>query len=95
MWALPDGCAVEAGDWDAPQGGPLAVQLQPGTFEAVLLLLNPSASAQAFTLQAGDWHLCLDTASESVDAEPASTVSLLFTVQAHSLVLLSAVRPVF
>ncbi|TAF78931.1 MAG: glycogen debranching enzyme GlgX, partial [Curvibacter sp.] len=89
------GRTVEAGDWEAPRGGPLAVQLQLGSSEAVLLLLNPSASAKAFTLPAGDWHLCLDTASERVDAEPASTVSPLFTVQADSLVLLSAVRPVF
>lgn len=95
MWALPDGRTLEAGDWEAPQGGPLAVHLQLGSSGAVLLLLNPSASAQAFTLPDGEWHLCLDTGSESVGTEPASTVSPLFTVQADSLVLLSAVRPVF
>jgi len=44
-----------------------------------LLLLNPSASAQAFTLPAGDWYLCLDTASESVGAEPALNGQSLYS----------------
>jgi pullulanase/glycogen debranching enzyme len=95
MWALPDGSPLEAADWDAPQGGPLAVCLQAGTSGAVLLLLNPSASAQAFTLPAGVWYLCLDSASALVPSAPASAVTLSVTVQADSLALLSAVRPVF
>ncbi|TAF77770.1 MAG: glycogen debranching enzyme GlgX, partial [Curvibacter sp.] len=95
LWALPDGRTLEAGDWDAPQGGPMAVQLQPGTSEAVLLLLNPSVSALVFTLPAGDWYLWLDSASALVPSAPASAATLSVTVHADSLVLLSAVRPVF
>lgn len=95
LWMLPDGSALQAADWEASQGGPMAVHVQPGASDALLLLLNPSASEQPFTLPAGDWHLCLDSASAEVPAGPAFPVALSVTVRADSLVLLSATQAVF
>jgi glycogen debranching enzyme len=94
-WTLPDGSPLVATDWDAPQGGPFALRLQTGTSDSVLLLFNPSMSAQPFSLPAGHWHLCLDSASAEVLTEPGSRVTVSFVVHADSLVLLSAVRPAF
>jgi glycogen debranching enzyme len=94
-WTLPDGSPLGAEDWDAPQGGPLALHLQPLASGAVLLLLNPSVSSHRFNLPAGDWHLCLDSASEVVPTEIVSQGTASVTVQADSLVLLSDERPVF
>ncbi len=93
VWTLPDGSAVGTDDWNAPQGGPLAVHLQPGTADAVLLLLNPSASEYPFRLPAGEWHVCLDTAAQRIPEASCSRVGLSVTVHADSLVLLSALPP--
>jgi glycogen operon protein len=90
QWCLPSGQPLAASDWDAPQGGALAVTLRAGLPDAVLLLLNPSASDQPFQLPPGRWHAGLDTASSSLCAggEPVTATSV--TVRADSLVLLCA-----
>ncbi len=95
VWTLPDGSPLRTEDWQAPQGGPLAVHLQHASHIDVLILLNPTGSPQAFCLPDGGWYACLDTASESVISDNAATLAGSATVQADSLAIFAAGRPVY
>lgn len=88
-WSMPDGAALQTSDWDAPGGGAFILALQPGTPQAVLLLLNPSACAQDFLLPAGAWRMRLYSAPAELPAEGGELVGRVIHVQPDSLMLLS------
>jgi glycogen operon protein len=88
-WALPDGRPLQPADWDAPHGGAMAVALQAGTPDAVLLLLNPSSHEQVFCLPQGAWRVVLDSARPELPSEGVPVVSNVITLQADSLMLLT------
>ena len=88
-WALPDGRPLQPADWDAPHGGAMAVALQAGTPDAVLLLLNPSPHEQVFCLPQGAWRVVLDSARPESPAEGVPVVGNVISLQADSLMLLT------
>ena len=88
-WALPDGRPLQPADWDAPQGGAMAVALQAGTPDAVLLLLNPSSHEQVFCLPQGAWRVVLDSAVPELPSEGNRVVGNVILLQGDSLMLLT------
>jgi glycogen operon protein len=78
LWWHPDGRVLSGTDWSAHHDRALAIRLQPPPDAAactdadatVLVLINPDASARAFTLPAGEWQRVFDSHAE--DGAPAA-----------------------
>ena len=91
-WLQPDGSPLQGDAWRDPGARALGCLIgQPGRAKAPLLLLvNAGAAEQPFMLPAGVWQALLDSAHPRGAASWHGQGEALFTVTAHSLVLLAA-----
>ncbi len=91
-WLLPDGSPLQGPAWHDPSSQVMGCLIgQPGGATAPLLLLvNPEHADHPFMLPAGVWQALLDTTHPRGLAAWHGQGEVLFTLPAHSLMLLAA-----
>ncbi len=91
-WLLPDGNPLQGPAWQDPSSQVLGCLIgQPGGAKAPLLLLvNPEHADHPFMLPAGVWQALLATSHPRGLAAWHGQGEVLFTLPAHSLVVLAA-----
>jgi glycogen operon protein len=88
-WSTPAGTAMQLHDWQEPTGMAFACHIVANDPAAasILLLFNPGAAPQPFTLPPGAWKLLLDS-SGSLPPTHASAASAHLTAPSRSLLVL-------
>jgi isoamylase len=67
-WFMPNGCAMQASDWQAHHERALACMIRERgrAVKRLLLVFNPGQFATTFTLPSDRWHIALDS-SQTLD----------------------------